>query len=266
MKFVKPEILFDVKKFDIRLDTEWLGRSFIYLEELESTNTFLMEKENGINENGALILAEKQTKGKGRLDRQWYSSKAMNLTFSFLITDKKILSKSLIPLNFALAVSVAETIETLCQIKATVKWPNDILIGPKKIAGILLESVSSGSQITRLVVGIGVNINQIHFQGSYMLEPTSIFNETGAEIEREKFFAELLNNLEEIINLACEHPPLIFNRWRERCPSIGDKIIVSRDGIETHGIFDDIDEEGSLLLRTEEKIIKIKYGDVSIVG
>jgi len=266
MKQQKPEILFDLKKFDIRLETEWLGRSFLYLDEVESTNTFLMTKENEIDLNGTVFLAEKQTAGKGRLDRQWYSSKAMNLTFSFLVTDRAILSKPLIPINFALALSVAETIESLYQIKTNVKWPNDVLVGGKKIAGILLESTSSGSKINRLVAGIGVNVNQIHFQGSYMLAPTSIVNESGAEAEREKLLAELLNNIEDIINIAIKQPSIIFNRWRERCRAIGDKIIVSRDGKELHGVFDDIDNEGNLLLRQEDTILKIQYGDVSIVG
>ncbi len=265
MKQQKPEILFDLKKFDIRLETEWLGRSFLYLDEIDSTNNFLMEKGNE-DVNGAVILAEKQTEGKGRLDRQWYSSKAMNLTFSFLVTDRTVLNKSLIPINFALAVGVAETLETLFQIRTQVKWPNDVLVGGKKIAGILLESVSSGSKITRLVAGIGININQIHFQGMYMLEPTSVINESGLEAEREKTLAELLNHIEEILAIAVKQPSIIFNRWRERCPFIGDKIHVARDGKDLFGVFDDIDDEGNLLLRQDDEILKIQYGDVSVLS
>jgi BirA family biotin operon repressor/biotin-[acetyl-CoA-carboxylase] ligase len=265
MKQQKTEILFDLKKFDIRLETEWLGRSFLYLEEVDSTNNFFMEKGNE-DVNGAVLLAEKQTEGKGRLDRQWYSSKAMNLTFSFLITDRVVLSKPLIPVNFALAISVAETIETLYQIKTQVKWPNDVLVGGKKIAGILLESSSTGNKINRLVAGIGINVNQIHFQGSYMLEPTSVINEAGMEVEREKLLAELLNNFEDIISIAVKHPAIIFNKWRERCPFIGDKIHIARDGKDLFGVFDDIDDEGNLLLRQDDEILKIQYGDVSVLG
>ncbi len=265
MKQQKLEILFDLKKFDIRLETEWLGRSFLYLDEIDSTNSFLMEKANA-DLNGTVVLAEKQTEGKGRLERQWYSSKAMNLTFSFLVTDRAVLNKSLIAINFALAVSVAETIETLFQIKTQVKWPNDVLVGGKKIAGILLESSSTGSSINRLVAGIGVNINQIHFQGTYNVPPTSVVNETGMEVEREKTLAEMLNHIEEIIAIAVKQPSIIFNRWRERCPFIGDKVLVARDGKELIGIFDDIDDQGNLLLRQDDEIIKIQYGDVSVLS
>ena len=84
--------MFDLENFDIKLNTEYIGRTFVYAEEISSTNTFLMDKKNGYNENGTVVFAEKQTSGKGRKDRVWYSAPESNLTFSILLTKDKFLT------------------------------------------------------------------------------------------------------------------------------------------------------------------------------
>ncbi len=83
--------MFNLEDFDIKLNTEFLGRNFIYIEEIDSTNKFLFNKENNQNINGTVVLAEKQTQGKGRKDRVWYSAPESNLTFSLLIKKDKLI-------------------------------------------------------------------------------------------------------------------------------------------------------------------------------
>ncbi len=256
--------MFNLEYFDIKLDTDFIGRNFIYCEEVESTNNLLLDKENKFNTNGTVALAEKQTKGKGRKDRTWYSAKDQNLTFSILLTDKKYLKKLVNLINFAVSLSVAMSIENLFQLKTELKWPNDILINGKKAAGILLESLSQGSAVERLVIGIGLNVNQTLFQGVFNYPPTSIKHEINETVEREKLLSEILNIFEETLIKIEKNSEEIMNDWKARCRMIGEKISIT-DGDKTkYGIFNDIDENGFLLLRVGNKIEKIHFGDVSL--
>ncbi len=255
--------MFNFESFDTKVDTEVIGRNFIYSEEVESTNSFLLNKSNKFNSEGTILLAEKQSKGRGRKERVWYSAKGQNLTFSILLTSKKYFGKKFNLLNFATSLSVAFALENLFQLKTELKWPNDVLVKGKKICGILLESTSQGNKIERVVIGIGLNVNQALFQGNFNLEPTSIKLELGESVDREKLLAELLNTFEEILQKMESKPDEIMKDWKDRCNLIGEKISVTEEGNTKYGIFEDLDEEGFLLLKTKNKIEKIHFGDVS---
>lgn len=256
--------MFNLENFDIKLNTEFIGRTFIYAKEIESTNSFLMDKNSGQHKNGTVVLAEKQTKGRGRKDRTWYSAPESNLTFSILLLKDKILFQNVNLINFAASLSVAVSIENLFQIRANLKWPNDVLLNGKKTSGILIESSSQGSKLERVVVGIGVNVNQNSFQGQFNFPPTSIRIETGKTVEREKLLAEILNNFEIYLERIKTDKKGLMDDWKSRCKMIGEKISVIEDDKEIFGIFDDVDDDGFLLLKVKDKINKIHFGDVSV--
>lgn len=256
--------MLNIEDFDIKLNTEYIGRTFVYAEELSSTNTFLMDKKNGYNNNGTVVLAEKQTSGKGRKDRVWYSAPETNLTFSILLTKDKFLNNNSSLINFAASLAVAFSIENLYQLKTELKWPNDVLLDGKKTSGILIESTSQGNKIERFVVGIGVNVNQPSFQGTFNYPPTSIRIELGRNVERERFLAEILNNFELLLERIKSNKIEVINDWKAKCKMIGEKISVVENDSEKFGIFYDIDEEGFLLLKTRDGIEKVHYGDVSL--
>lgn len=256
--------MFNIENFDIKLNTEYIGRTFVYAEELSSTNTFLMDKQNGYNESGTVVLAEKQTSGKGRKDRVWYSAPDSNLTFSILLTKDKFLTSNSSLINFAASLSVAFSIENLYQLKTELKWPNDILLDGKKTSGILIEATSQGNKIERFVIGIGINVNQPSFQGTFNYPPTSIRNELGRNVEREKLLAEILNNFELLLEKIKKNKSEVINDWKSKCKMIGERISIVENDSEKFGIFYDIDEEGFLLLKTKDGIEKIHYGDVSL--
>lgn len=255
--------MFNLEKFDIKLSTDFIGRNFIYAEEINSSNSFLLSKSNSYKKNGTVLLAEKQLKGRGRKDRVWYSAKDQNLTFSILLNDKKFLNENLNLINLGASLSVAVSINNLFQLQTNLKWPNDVLINRKKTAGILLESISRGSKIERLVVGIGVNVNQTFFQGAFNYPPTSINLELKHEVERENLLAEILNNFEDVLFKISNDPKRVVNDWKLHCRILGDRIIVEDGRTSKSGIFYDIDDEGFLLLRTDKKIEKIHFGDIS---
>jgi BirA family biotin operon repressor/biotin-[acetyl-CoA-carboxylase] ligase len=256
--------LFDLEFFDIKLDTEVIGRNFVYAEEVDSTNNILLNKAFNFDKDGTVVLSEKQLQGRGRKDRVWYSSKGVNLTFSILLKDRDFSGRRINLINFASSLAVAMAIENLHQLKIELKWPNDVLIKRKKSAGILIESSSAGKKIERVVIGIGINVNQTSFQGNFKIPPTSIKEESGANIEREMLLAEVLNIFEEVLQWIDDKPDEILKDWKARCRMIGEKISVTEGDQVKYGIFDDIDEEGFLVLKTGRKFEKIFFGDVSI--
>lgn len=257
--------MFDIEKFDIKLDTKQIGRNFIYAEEVTSTNELLLSERNLYKDHGTILLAESQSEGKGRLNRPWYSMREMNLTFSMLILDTKFLRKKINTLNFTAALAVAMSIENLFQLRTELKWPNDVMIANKKVAGVLLESVSSGNKVERLVIGIGLNVNQTTFQGKFNFEPTSLKKELRQNVEREKLLAEILNNFEELMETSISKPKFILNEWKSRCESIGGRITISENDKTKSGIFEDINDEGFLILKIENNFETIHFGDVGIL-
>ncbi|MGE5351639.1 MAG: biotin--[acetyl-CoA-carboxylase] ligase [Acidobacteriota bacterium] len=256
--------MFNFEDFEIKLDTDVIGRNFIYCEEVESTNALLLEDESDMNQDGTVLLAEKQNNGRGRKDRKWYSAKDQNLTFSILLK-RRINEKKVNLINFAAALAVSYTLENLFQIRVNLKWPNDVLIGRSKIAGILMESTIRGNKINKLVIGIGFNVNQSMFQGAFIIPPTSIHRELNQEVERERVLSDLLNNFENLLERIDENPEGVLNDWKERCRMLGEKITIQDENLTKSGIFEDVDEQGFLLLRTDRDTVeKIHFGDVSL--
>ncbi|GAB4129732.1 MAG: biotin--[acetyl-CoA-carboxylase] ligase [Ignavibacteriales bacterium] len=258
---MKEKLRFHIEEFDIKLDTDFIGRNFLYIDYIDSTNKYLMQNKENMP-SGTVLLAEEQTHGRGRKQRFWFSLPEQSLTFSILLKEKIPVQKVSL-LNLATAVAVAQAIENLFQLKINLKWPNDVLINGKKVAGILLESSTKGEQLEKLVIGIGINVNQPFFKGSFSLAPTSIRLEFGKIVSREKLLCEILNIFEEIITGFPNNETKILNYWREKCRMIGEKITITDEKLEKFGIFDDIDENGYLLLKTPTGIEKISYGDIS---
>ena len=192
-----------------RLKTRFLGREIIYFPSVSSTNSYaLMLAANGAPE-GTVVIAEEQTRGRGRWNRKWHSPPLVGLYFS-LILKGKTSKESIGVLSLLSAIVVAEAIAEFIPSKPDLRWPNDVLIGGRKVAGILIEEVKGKG----LVVGIGINVNQAKgdFPPELWNEATSLFIESGWTIERNELFLSLMerfehwykifktNGLEEIVN------------------------------------------------------------------
>lgn len=253
---------FNIEEMDIKLKTKFIGTNFIFYEEADSTNEELL-KDKTITKNGTVLFANNQVKGRGRLNRQWISENNNSLTFSILLTEK-ITTKNVNIINLAASIAVAQSIENLYQLDLRLKWPNDVLIATRKVCGILVESTSIGDKIDRLVVGIGVNVNQPIFEGKFNVPPTSIRKEFGKITSRERLLAEILNEFEKLLKKAFKNPDEIISNWRSKCKMIGEKIKIIDGENEHFGIFEDIDENGFLLLKEQSGVIKIHSGDVSL--
>jgi BirA family transcriptional regulator, biotin operon repressor / biotin---[acetyl-CoA-carboxylase] ligase len=254
--------MFNIEEFDIKLDTEVIGRNFIYCEEVDSTNSALLSSKD-YNQQGTVMLAENQTQGRGRKNRQWFSNSGQNLTFSILLKND-INQNNINIINLGTSICVAQALENLYQLNVEVKWPNDVLVNRRKIAGILLESTSKANKINRVVIGIGINVNQPNFPGKFDVPPTSIRKEFKEQVSRERLLSELLNNFEEMISLVETDRAKILNDWRSRCEMIGEKVKIVEEENVKYGILVDIDDDGFLILKVGEEKEKIHFGDVSL--
>lgn len=253
--------MFNIEEFDIKLDTEILARNFVYLEELDSTNSFLIETKD-YRENGTVVMSEYQLKGRGRKDRDWIATKEQALTFSILL-NKNLDKNNIHVINLGASLAVAQALENLHQLKVNLKWPNDVLINGKKIAGILIESTSKGSNIEKLVIGLGINVNQPNFKGKYALPPTSIRLELKRAVSREKLLSEILNTFEDILIQISNDKGKVLQNWKTRCQMIGEKIRIIEDEKEEFGVFEDLDENGFLILKSKTGTKTIHYGEAS---
>ncbi len=253
---------FNIEEFDIKLDTEIIGRNFVYCEEIDSTNSYLMNSKESL-QHGTVILSEFQKNGRGRRNRSWVSNKGQNLTFSILLS-KAVKFKNINVINLAASLSVAQAIENLYQLKVNLKWPNDVLIGNKKISGILLDSSSKSNKIEFVALGFGINVNQPNFSGKFDLQPTSVRKEFKKEVSRERLLSETLNIFEENFEIVKKAPQKVLSDWKSRCKLLGEKVKVVDNENVIHGVFENISKEGYLLLNTGNRIETIHFGDISL--
>lgn len=254
--------MFNIEDFDIKLETKTIGRNFIYSEDVASTNSYLLTNKKELK-HGTTLFTEFQEEGRGRLNRPWLSNKGQNATFSVLLNKNlNKMNPNHISLGASLAVSSA--IENLYQLKTDLKWPNDVLVKNKKVSGILLESTSKGSELEKIVVGIGVNLNQTKFAGDFKIQPTSIKFELKREVLRERFLSELLNVFEEILKNIKDNPKKVLDEWRDKCRMIGEPINIQVGDEKKYGVFYDLDANGFMILKSGDKLEKITIGDISV--
>jgi BirA family biotin operon repressor/biotin-[acetyl-CoA-carboxylase] ligase len=261
-----------IRKLKGLLKTQSIGKVIHYQDELGSTNTALLELgEKGASE-GTVVIADKQTEGKGRLGRTWISPPGANLYISILLRPKISAADS--PL-FTLLASLAlkETIDNTGVTNTNIKWPNDIQIEGKKVAGVLTEMRSKRETVDFIVVGIGVNINmERDYINSEMGEvagiATSIKENLGEDIDRAKFTADLLLELEkwyQIFSNKGKSP--ILREWTRAWGDLNKRVRVSiEEEREFEGTALGIDDSGYLLVKRDNGAIsKIIAGDVSAI-
>ena len=244
---------------------ETIVSKIVYLERIDSTNEVAKRMiEDGSAKDGMLIIAEEQTKGKGRMGRRWISEKGKNLLFS-LILMPFIKKDFVFALNMALSLSFIEEIGEEFGINAQIKWPNDIYIRGKKLSGILTEFFLERDLIRYAIVGMGINVNWSP-KGKDLLYPTtSIAEEVGKEVEREPILIEGIkgfsNYYKDLLSGRIEE---LYKKWNERCAIIGKEVRVYDGEKEIKGTAIYIEKDGSLILLSDGKKIKILYGDVSL--
>ncbi len=253
-KLLPAEIQFE-------LGTKILGKDIRYFDSIASTMdaAFQLGVE-GVGE-GTVVCAESQTKGKGRLGRNWASPKGKGIYMSVILRPA-LTPADLTQLTLLGAVAVCEAVGKFCDVPAKIKWPNDILVNNKKLAGILTESSAEMDRVRFVVVGIGVNVSTPLSQ----MPPhsTSIKNETGKKVSRVVLMREILRSLESwYMTLGGNGFASVITRWKELSSTLGRHIRLVDPSGNVEGEAIDLDEYGGLIIRGENGLkVKRMSGDV----
>ncbi len=252
------------------LGTSVFGKKDIeYFKEIDSTNIKAKDLAEGGAPEGTVIIAEKQVKGRGRKGRTWLSPEGEGIYASLIL--RPAMAPSGAPkITLMTAVAIAEALLSLVQIKITIKWPNDIMIRGKKLAGILTEISTDMDAVNYIIVGLGLNVNtpSQDFTEELKDRATSIYIETGEPISRARLVRAYLEYFEKYYEMfkANNFTP-IMNRWKQLSNIIGQKIIVDVIGKKHVGKVTDIDDEGVLILRDDEGgSQRIFSGDITPVS
>ncbi len=251
------------------LTTKFIGKRIYYFDEINSTQNFALELSTKDNENGTVVIAEKQIDGKGRLKRKWYSPSG-GLWFSVIIKPEfEVFDATIIPIASSLALCNA--IENIHRIKVNVKWPNDITINGKKVAGMLVDANIQGNNIENFVLGVGINFRINTLQAQKILEKnpnfygvTSLFN-IKDKVSQMKLFTQFLLELEQVFDdLTKSKKNKIIKKWSSKADMFGKHVSVNTSKGKISGIAKKIDSEGALIIKTKIKNERIFVGDVNL--
>ena len=247
--------------------TKVIGRDIRVFEETTSTND-VIEKlaRDGVKE-GAVVFAESQTKGRGRLGRKWMSPTHKGLWFSILLRPE-LSPQETTQLTVASATALRRAIKNVIGISTEIKWPNDLLIGGKKVVGILTEMSAEVDRVRHVILGIGVDVNQdtAEFPLELRKIATSLKIEAGKEICRAELATEILRELDFDYARICGGKfSTVADEWETGCLTIGKNVSVQMGSRQIRGCAEALADDGALLVRTEHgHLERVIGGDVTL--
>lgn len=249
------------------LETEKIGRTIHFYETVTSTQK--LAKEFALNgaEHGTLIVSDEQTDGRGRLVRKWYSPKGTGLWMSLIVRPDLPISKTP-QLTLLTAVAVVNAIKETANLKPSIKWPNDILINGRKVCGILTELQAEENHVQSVIIGIGINVNQLitDFPEELQTIATSLKIESNKTIDRTKLLQNICYEFEKQLKLyLSEGFQPIKTLWESSSNSIGRKITARTANGIFNGYALGINDDGVLLLKQDiGEIVEIYSADIDI--
>ena len=254
---------FDLDRLQALLRTEFVGRAVSYHESVDTTMRLAAEQASAGAAEGTVVIAEEQTAGRGRMRRSWVSPPGVNLYFTI------VLRPTLDQLRYLaviapLAVSLA--IEETTGLFPRIKWPNDVLIDGKKVAGILLESEITDGNVEYALVGPGINVNLDASAHEELRDiATSLRSELGRDVSREGVLAATLNHLESLYQ-ALRRGEVVSMDWKQRLDTLGKPVRIERaGGAVEEGTVVDADSDGSLILRRDDgSHVRVESGEVTL--
>lgn len=252
------------------LDTRVLGSHIVSLNSTESTNMLAKEMAVEGSKEGTVIIADEQTGGKGRMGREWISPPQKGIWMSIILRPSIAPAKAPLITSMA-AIAAIRGIEKVTRLKPSIKWPNDILIGDKKVCGILTEMQGDMDIIQFVVVGIGINANLDleDFPKELKDRATSLKLECGELVMRADIVREILREFEDLYNKYTEtgDSQSIISAISKNSATIGKKVRVTGVNMDLEGVAVAIADDGALMVMLDDgQIQKIMSGDVSVRG
>jgi len=253
---------FDVVRFHAALRTKRFGRHLIFERSVGSTLDVARHAAEHDAPEGTVALADEQTAGRGRLGRTWVSPPGVNLMPTLVLRPPREVLRW-IPMIPPLAI--VRAIEAAADVRAAIKWPNDVHIAGRKLGGVLIETEIEGDALRFVLVGCGINVNWDTRSAAELADiATSLLVVTGRAHDREALLARFLLEFERLYDAALGgDSPLAA--WRERLATLGQPVRASWPGGEVEGIAEDTDDEGGLVVRTAAgELVTVQAGDVTL--
>jgi len=248
------------------LNTEFLGKRVYYFDTIDTTQNFAMKIASKNNENGTVVISKKQTGGRGRMKRKW-KSPAGGIWMSIILHPKFDVSyATLVPIATSLALCIA--IEKILKFKPELKWPNDVTLKGKKIAGILIDTSIVSNEIENMVLGIGINFKIKPHELTKTIKKTPNFYGIATLVKKnenalplvQQFLYEL-ENIFQLINSG--HIKKIKNGWTKRSSTIGRNVSIITNEGNLNGKAVKIDSDGALIISKGKKSERILVGDIT---
>ena len=249
-----PDLL-DPDKIKANLNTKRIGREVLVYNRTSSTNDIAERYARDKGNDGLAIFAEEQTSGRGRAGNKWHSKRSDSILCSILLIDSN-LNAELLSLTFA--VATAEAVGKPSRSHAKIKWPNDIMLNGKKVAGILLEAKPHKNGKI-FVVGIGINCHQQKndFPAELQQTATSIDIESHSVIDRIHLAKRLLGSIDHWLEAAEQNKRQVIDRWRSLSIQLGHRVTLLFDGKKFTGNCTGIDPEKGLILHLDSGAIRM---------
>jgi len=259
-----PDVLL-AAEIQTGLETERVGRAMHCFASTDSTNLRALEMAEQGCADGTVLIAEEQTGGKGRLGRRWESPRGVNL-YASLVLRPQIVPLAAPQLTFVAALAAVEAIVEITGLEARAKWPNDVLVNGRKVAGILSEMRAESDRVHYVILGIGVNLNMAseQFPQELRYPATSLLLESGHPVVRSEFVRCFLKRFERhYLAFLAEGFDAVRPAWDACCAMVGQRVRVEQQPETLTGVVVGLDEDGSLLVRDERgKLQNIYAGDV----
>jgi len=253
-----PENILGAGLIQMGLNTSILGKRTYYLPEAISTNSIAQEMATRGEPEGALVIADSQTHGKGRIGKSWFSPAGGGLWFS-LILRPTAPPMEILGLIFITGMAVSAAVENLTGVRILLNWPNDLVFEGMKVGGILMEGKISGNRMEHLIVGIGINLNmkKKDFPDNLRDKATSLLEVTGKEIERVRLLQKILEEMEKLYFKFREAGLApIMERGKLLCFSLGKNLRVTQGENIIEGKAVDLNDKGALILELDGGIKK----------
>ena len=249
------------------LHNKIIGKNLIVLDSVNSTNDYLKKLGNEGGENGTVVAAREQTKGKGRLGRTWQSKKDDGIAFSVLLRPNVAPSEvsAITPLA---GLAVCKAIREYTKLDCVIKWPNDIIIGRKKLVGILTEMSAEFDAVEYVITGTGINVDHTSFPEEIAFKATSLLLETGRHIDKNEFLACVLEHLEnEFVKNNLELTPTALSEYTDLCATVGRSVTFQRGTRRISGMAVGVSEHGELkVMMSDGTISLVNSGEVTVQG
>lgn len=265
---VSEDEVFGQNELESRMYTEWAGHPVSFYETINSTNLRAkLDADNGAPE-GALVVADMQTAGRGRRGRTWSSPAGLNVYFTLILKPRYVPDKASM-VTLVMALAVAEGIRETCGVEAGIKWPNDIVVNGKKVCGILTEMSVEKDFIHHVVIGVGINVGLQEFAPELADTATSLQAECSRKVPKAALVANIMKAFEKYYESFREKTDLsdLVDSYNKMLVNRGKTVRVLDPKGEYSGVAEGINELGELLVELPDGHVENVYaGEVSVRG